>query len=130
MRLISFFLIFGIACGMNAQSQPKAYSFDVQLIDLGEITKGEQITGSFSFLNSGNEVLKIELVSSCDCTTVKWPRKGIAPGESGEISFVFDSSKKEVEEDIDIDVYFENIDPNTGAPYFEILQYKYQFKKD
>ena len=130
MKWISFLVFFGLSCGITAQTQTAAYSFNETVLDLGQITKGEKISGEFIYKNTGQETLKIDLVSSCECTTMKWPRKGIAPGDSGIISFVFDSSKKDIEENIDIDVYFENADPKTGAPYFEILQYSYQFKKD
>ncbi|MBT8234295.1 MAG: DUF1573 domain-containing protein [Saprospiraceae bacterium] len=93
--------------------------------DFGEVKKGEIKETTFKFENNGTEDIKIELVSGCECTTLDWPRKVIRPGEKGEISAIFDSSKKEASETVEIDINFENIDPESGYNRFEIVSYKF-----
>ena len=143
-----FFIIaltFGSSIGLFAQqtttqlttrptSQPTSQptheggkmSFDQKFIDLGRVTKGETRKFEFSFSNIGNAPIKIDLVSSCDCTTTDYPTSEIKPGDSGKILVTFDSTEKEESETIDIDIFLTNEDPKTGAPIIEMLQYKYE----
>lgn len=101
-------------------------TFDKMNIDLGEVKKGEQRTTAFTFTNTGNEAIEFEIVDGCECTTLDWPRKAIAPGQSGTIDVIFDSSQKEKSEVIDIDVTLRNVDPETENPIFIFLTYTYQ----
>jgi len=57
---------------------------------------------------------------------LNWTRGEIAPDEFGAIEFIFDSAKKEVDEAIDVDIYFENIDPETEDVIFKIVTYTYK----
>jgi hypothetical protein len=98
-------------------------------IDLGEIVRGESRDTVFTFTNTGSEDLVIEIASGCECTELDWTRGKIAPGEEGVINVHFDSTTKEYEEVIEVDVNFENTNPETGGPYFRILEYTYTFKE-
>lgn len=100
-------------------------SFDQKFIDLGPVTRGEVKKFEFPFTNIGNEPIKIDLVSSCDCTSTEYPTNQVMPGEKGSILVTFDSTEKEESETIDIDIFLTNEDPKTGAPIIEMLQYKY-----
>ena len=115
-------------------SQPsKAYpimTFEQMKLDLGDVKKGEIKEFTFPFSNTGTAPLKIDLISSCDCTTTKYPKAEIAPGESGLIEVVFDSTEKEESEEIDIDIFLQESDPKTGAPIIKKLQYKYNLITD
>ena len=102
--------------------------FDSTHINLGAIKKGEIKKTAFHFTNLGNEAIEIELVSACECTTLDWPRKAIQVGEKGKIDVVFDSSKKEEVETIDVDIILKNTDPKTGYGILEIVSYSYTFK--
>ncbi len=104
-------------------------TWEKKFVDFGEVKKGEKRETVFHFTNTGNAPLEIDLVSACDCTTTDYPRRPIAPGESGKIAVVFDSSEKEESETIDIDIFLKNEDPETGAPIIEMLQYKYELIK-
>lgn len=134
MKVFLTSLIFLLCCGSSLTAQqdlPKGeqkplMSFDKTHISLGEINRGEKREMEYAFTNTGKEDLKISLVSSCDCTTVKYPRKAIAPGESGVLKVVFDSTEKEKSETVDIDVYLENLDPKTGDPIWFILDYSFE----
>ena len=94
-------------------------------MDFGKVKRGEKREHTFQFENTGSEYIEIDLISSCDCTTVTWPEgEVIDPGEKGEIHIVFDSTEKEESETVDIDVILRNTD-DEGNPIFYILQYKF-----
>lgn len=143
--LLSFGLSIGL-CAQHSSSQPSTQptsrpttqptsqpnhqgakmSFDQMFLDIGKVKRGEVRNFEFPFTNTGNAPLKIDLVSSCDCTTTKYPTREVKPGESGTIFVTFDSTEKEESETIDIDIFLTNEDPETGAPMIEMLQYKFE----
>ncbi len=105
-------------------------TFETKMIDLGDVKRGEIREFEFKYTNTGNAPLKIELVSSCDCTTTEYAPMEVQPGEPSEIKVVFDSTEKEESETIDIDIFLQNEDPVTGIPIIEMLQYKYNLIKE
>lgn len=119
--------IHSIATHGISQDASDIVSFDSEALDLGIVKKGDLIEGAYTFKNISSEPVQIELVSTCECTEAKWTTKKIKPGETGTISFVFDSSKKEKEETIDVDIYFVNVNPKTGNPYSAFLTYEFKF---
>jgi len=61
----------------------------------GKVTEGEKLSCVFRFKNEGTGSLVIAAATaSCGCTIPKYDRKPIAPGESGSIEVVFDTSGK------------------------------------
>ncbi len=85
---------------------------------------------TFQFTNSGNQPVVIELITSCECTTLDYPQyKVFKPGEKGLIKAVFDSKEKEIGETTDIDVILKQNDPKTNHPIHYILQYKFALTK-
>lgn len=69
--------------------------FDEMEYDFGTVKDGEKVTKIFKFTNTGKEPLVLTNVqASCGCTTPEWPKEAIAPGKSGEIKAVFDSTGK------------------------------------
>jgi hypothetical protein len=61
----------------------------------GKVTEGEKLSNVFSFKNEGTGSLIISAATaSCGCTVPKYDRKPIAPGESGSIEVIFDTSGK------------------------------------
>jgi len=129
--LTSLVFIFCFSASLSAQQNLPAsdkkplMSFDQKHLSLGEVTRGETREMEYAFANTGDEDIKISLVSSCECTTIKYPRKPIAPGETGVLKVVFDSTEKEASETVDIDVYLENVDKETGDPIWYILDYSF-----
>ena len=123
-------IVICIATSVVAQKPAVQATFDTTYIDLGELTRGDTRDTTFTFTNTGAEDLTIEIASGCECTTLDWTRGPIAPGEQGVIDVHFDSTSKEFAEVIEVDINFENTDPETGGPYFHILEYTYTFKKD
>ena len=110
---------------MQAQND-QLLKFEAESIALGEVTKGDLVKGSFNFTNVSDQDVTIDLVSTCVCTDAVWPQDTIAPGETGQIAFVFDSSKKDKIEPVDVDVILKNLN-GEGIPYFYYLNYTFDF---
>jgi peptidoglycan-associated lipoprotein len=95
-------------------------------VDFGPVRRGEKRTHTYSFTNTGNVHVEIDIVTSCDCTTLEWPEGQVfQPGGSGKITAIFDSTEKEESDTIDIEVILKNRD-DEGLPIFYIIQYKYE----
>lgn len=89
---ITIVLLFISACAMS-QDLP-IITFENNDMQLGDVTRGPSIEISFPFTNTGTADLIIEVVSSCKCTHIEWPKEALKPGESGVISVVFDTSQQ------------------------------------
>jgi hypothetical protein len=67
--------------------------FDQMEYDFGTIEEGENVSGVFKVTNSGKvDLIILDVKPSCGCTTPEWTKEAIAPGETGEIKFEFNSS--------------------------------------
>ena len=100
-------------------------TFDHTFFDFGRMKKGEKRTHVYPFTNTGDEDLKIDFVSGCECTALEWPEyKKFKPGESGEIKAIFDSTTEDGDVTKTIDIMLVHIDPKTG--YQIILDLKYR----
>ncbi len=76
-----------------AAAEPKIET-DRTEINFGQIFQGETITRAFAFRNAGDAPLNIEQVkTSCGCTAALLSNSTLAPGESGEVSTTFDSTR-------------------------------------
>ena len=104
-------------------------TFDKEFVELGEVKKGEQRTLFYELTNTGDEILEIELISACDCTKVTYSKTPIKPGETIRLDIVFDSSDKDESEEIDIDIFFTNMDPEFDAPLIKTLKYHFDLVK-
>jgi len=63
--------------------------------DFGTVTEGEKVKHVYKFTNSGSEPLIISNAkATCGCTVPEWPREPVAPGDSGELTVVFDTKNK------------------------------------
>jgi len=101
--------------------------FEKREIDFGKVKRGEKRSHTFNFTNVGDTELVISIVSACDCTTTDYRAgKAYAPGESGSIEVVFDSTEKEKSETIDVDIILENVTPGDELPIIETVRYKYE----
>lgn len=69
--------------------------FDDEVFDFGTINEGDVVTHKYTFTNTGSEPLVLSKVKpACGCTTPKWTRDPIAPGETGTIEARYDSKGK------------------------------------
>ncbi len=86
--------------------------FDKTTFDLGDMQQGDKKGGTFKFTNTGAEPLIISSAKgSCGCTVPEWPKEPIAPGESSEITFEFNSKGKKNKQTKTITIQA-NTDPN------------------
>ncbi len=99
--LIASLAFFGFGAA-NAQSEiaqevnPNApeITFEQGTIDYGTIEQGADGNRVFTFTNTGKEPLILTNVrASCGCTTPKWTRNPVAPGEKGEIMVHYDTNR-------------------------------------
>jgi hypothetical protein len=64
--------------------------------DFGTIKEGSVVSWEFRFQNVGDTLLILKnVLTSCGCTIVEWPKEPIKPGESASIIVNFDSKGKE-----------------------------------
>ncbi|CAN5253295.1 hypothetical protein BH09BAC5_BH09BAC5_06140 [soil metagenome] len=69
--------------------------FKTDTMNFGTITQGTKVEKDFVFKNTGKTPLIITAATgSCHCTVPSFPKEPIAPGKSGVIHVVFDSSGK------------------------------------
>jgi len=122
-----FFIVLSMTI-TTGQAEVKLLQFDEEIVHLGQVEKGTQVKSQFKFTNTSHEDVTIDFLSTCECTEAEWPSEAIKPGESGTIEFTFDTTKKDKEEAIDLDVILQNTDQD-GNPYFYYLSYDYSFKK-
>lgn len=70
-------------------------TFEAKAHDFGQIWDTEPVETKFKFTNSGSEPLKItDIRSSCGCTVPELPKRVFEPGESGELTVIFNPSGK------------------------------------
>ena len=81
------------------------FSFVKDNIDLGTLVKGEKKEVEYHFTNTGDADLIIEVVTTCKCTDLKWPKEPVKPGEKGLMRAIYDTSSQKLgrtEKTIDI----------------------------
>ena len=104
--------------------------FQNRVIDFGTMKKGAKKEHKFEFVNRGDTTLEIGVVTACECTETDYSSRTVKPGEKGYIHVIFDSTEKEEMEDtIDVDIMLDNVDPESGNPIMEAVQFKYKLKK-
>jgi Protein of unknown function (DUF1573) len=93
-----------IAFRSNAQNKAESLPMDSLLTvpqmvfagtsyDFGKVRKGEKISTSFHFKNTGAKPLRILTVQvSCGCTVTEYQQTPIEPGKTGEITVVLDTN--------------------------------------
>lgn len=105
-----------------------AFSFDQEFIELGKVKKGESRNFEIQLTNTGDTNLTIDYISSCDCTTLDYPTRAIKPQETVLIKVLFNSTEKEESENVDIDVFFKNLDSETGLELYKNIQYHFDLE--
>lgn len=96
MIAVASFATFSIAQTAPAAApvNPNAadFKFEKEVHDFGTIKEGVQAEYVFKFTNTGKEPLVITNVqASCGCTTPKWTKEPIKPGESGSVTAIYNS---------------------------------------
>lgn len=92
-KIIStLFIVIATFMALTAADNTKAkISFEKTTFDFGNIREdGGPQTHDFTFINEGSEPLKIiSARAECGCTKPEFPKKEIAPGESGVIRVTY-----------------------------------------
>jgi hypothetical protein len=74
--------------------------------NFGTVIQGEKVAHNFVFKNTGKNNLVISSVkASCGCTTPKWSKEPVKPGQKGSIEVVFDSAGRSGEQSKTVKVY-------------------------
>ncbi|HXB41145.1 MAG TPA: DUF1573 domain-containing protein [Bacteroidia bacterium] len=88
-KLLLLILVF-FSVASIAQSKMK---FKDAKMNFGFVKKGEKVVLQYEFTNEGNQPLVIiDAKVECSCTTVKWPKEPIAPGQKGIMEVTFDTT--------------------------------------
>jgi hypothetical protein len=62
---------------------------DSEIHDFGKSKKGEDLTHTFKFTNSGTDTLIIDRIDAeCNCTKTEVSKKVLLPGESAQINVI------------------------------------------
>ncbi len=94
--------------------------FENESVNLGSVQQGEKKKYSFSFRNAGEADLIIDLATACECTELDWPRDPIKPGQTGLIDVEYDSTDKEGQQEVTVDV-IANTEPIVTQATFTIF---------
>lgn len=92
----STLLLLTLSTAAADQSGTPNIQFDSQVFDFGTVDEGARINHTFKVANKGNGTLKIvDAYASCGCTTPKFAKKLLEPGESTELFITVDTSMKQ-----------------------------------
>jgi len=132
--LMMFAALAGVGCISAQQStagkpvSTDILRFDYTHVSFGPVVKGETRDTVYHFTNISSEPIQIDLVSACDCTTYTYPEEPIPPGGKGTLKITFDSSSKEENETLTVDIILKNINPATGYAFVYQVSYDYDLK--
>jgi hypothetical protein len=94
--LISFFSNYGFGQIDTKPAESKFQSeitFEEPQFDFGSIKEGTTVSKEFYFKNTGDSLLIIlNVLTTCGCTIVDWPRDPIKPGEMGMVKITYNST--------------------------------------
>lgn len=100
------------ASGEKSEQRVPQITFEKTAHDYGRLIMGEKVSYSFKFTNTGNADLIISNVSaSCGCTVPRFTSDPVKPGESGNVTVVFDSHNRRGFQNKTVDV-ITNTNPN------------------
>lgn len=116
LQFVAFVFILMIPGSLYAAPQIVS---EALIYDFGEVNQGDKVHHSFTFRNAGDELLDITSISSsCGCTAALLSSRRIAPGETGEIKAIFDSSRFRGQ--IKKDISLQTNDPAHGQVVFSL----------
>ncbi|MBL7836910.1 MAG: DUF1573 domain-containing protein [Bacteroidetes bacterium] len=90
----------------HTQGPKNKIKWDKTTHDFGLVTQGDVLVTEFKFYNYSDSPFLIEnVVSSCGCTTGKWPKTAVNPGDSGIIEVTFNTEGKRKKHEKVIAIY-------------------------
>ena len=104
-----FVTMFLVQSPVNAEGDPRI-EFTELVYNFGSRVSGNELQHTFTFSNTGQQLLKIgEVTTSCGCTVTLLSVKEIPPGQSGEIQVTFRTENRNGTEEKEI--YVNSNDP-------------------
>jgi hypothetical protein len=92
MKKVILLFTLGIVMTISVSAQA-VLKFKENRHDFGNVNDNTYPTWVFSFVNTGNQDLKLtDVKASCGCTTPQWSSDPIKPGDSGQIKVVFNAA--------------------------------------
>ena len=87
-------LMSALLISMAGLAQQPVITFNKTTHDFGKINESDgRVTTIFEFKNEGMSPLVLTNVrASCGCTSPKWTREPIEPGQSGQITVTYNPS--------------------------------------
>jgi len=100
-------------------------TFDKETHDFGRVKKGDDVTHTYQFTNTGDEDITVELISGCECSEIIYDEGATyKPGEKGKVKVIFHSAEEDKGRlNKTLDILLENINPKTGYQYIFELRY-------
>jgi hypothetical protein len=102
--LLLFIALITNACSSSNSSESKAnvdkatapvMTFAKESHDFGQVNEGDKVVFDFFFTNTGKSALIISnATATCGCTVPEYPKQPLAPGKTGIIHVVFNSTGK------------------------------------
>ena len=91
LMLTAAFIIAEVSHIQAQNSSKKGIEFNSRVHNFGKISVAEGAKHcTFEFRNTSDKPIVINnIISSCGCTTPKWPKKPIMPGESGKVEVTY-----------------------------------------
>ncbi|MBL7836911.1 MAG: DUF1573 domain-containing protein [Bacteroidetes bacterium] len=95
------YLLAIMTCAPSAQTdkaileEPKEIEWKKTTHDFGEIIEGTKAKYTFTFVNKGTAPIIINTATaSCGCTVPSFSKEPVAPGATGSVTAIFDSTGK------------------------------------
>ena len=102
--LLLFIALITSACSSSNSSEATAnvdkatapiMTFAKESHDFGQVNEGDKVVFDFFFTNTGKSALIISnATATCGCTVPEYPKQPLAPGKTGIIHVVFNSTGK------------------------------------
>jgi hypothetical protein len=102
--LLLFIAVFTSACSSSNNNEGKetvdkatapVMTFAKESHDFGQVNEGDKVVFDFFFTNTGKSALIISnATATCGCTVPEYPKKPLAPGKTGIIHVVFNTTGK------------------------------------
>jgi len=101
--LLLFIAVLTSACTSNNtenkspvdKASSPVMTFAKESHDFGQINEGDKVVYDFFFTNTGKSALIISnAAATCGCTVPEFPKQPLAPGKTGIIHVVFNSTGK------------------------------------
>jgi hypothetical protein len=85
----------GVTTAPGQDGNQPDISFETTTHDFGTIPEGPEATYVFKFKNTGTAPLILSNVqASCGCTTPKWSQEPVLPGQTGEVTAVYNTNNR------------------------------------